>query len=158
MALLGSSFPVSPRKCSGFTISLFCSNSDLDFVVLCRTRTLRSSLRFSDWLSICAVHPTIHDGAMPSLSTLHPDHSGIPQSLVVTGVSIPFTAFSLMLFDWCKDLELFSAIVFSPRPTHAGLTSIRMADPTSRLSNSSSRPHVSRFSGAPLTARVSEFS
>ena len=48
VVLPGSSFPISPRTCSGFTVSLFSINSALDLLVLSRTRTLRSSLRFSD--------------------------------------------------------------------------------------------------------------
>ena len=48
-------------------------SADESILVLSRTSTLRSSLRFSDWLSTRTALPTIRDGAMLPLSVLHPD-------------------------------------------------------------------------------------
>ena len=60
------------------------------------------------------------------------DHSGNSQSLAVTDASMPFTARSCCLID-----------ANASNSSLLGLTSIRMADPTSRLSNTSPRQHVS---------------
>ena len=87
-------FPVHHAHARDSLSHFFCINSALDF-----SRPQPNAHVVVIFMSTCTAHPTIHDGAMLSLSTLHPDHSGNTQSLVVTGVSIPFTAFSFMPFD-----------------------------------------------------------